>query len=71
MQSSMTISYFYCLRRFVKMERQKTIKGNERKDVDYGREMIDMIFIEHVNRNFIGDYQIHNMEDALKVTGKE
>ena len=62
---------FYCLRRFVKMERQETIKGNERKDVDYGREMIDMIFVEHVNRNFIGDYQIHNMEDALKVTGKE
>lgn len=53
------------------MERQETIKGNERKDVDYGREMIDMIFVEHVNRNFIGDYQIHNMEDALKMTGKE
>lgn len=30
-----------------------------------------MIFVEHVNRNFIGDYQIHNMGDALKVTGKE
>ena len=71
MQSSMTIPYFLRLRRFVKMERQETIKGNERKDVDYGREMIDMIFVEHVNRNFIGDYQIHNMEDALKVTGKE
>ena len=71
MQSSITISYFLCLRRFVKMERQETIKGNERKDVDYGREMIDMIFVEHVNRNFIGDYQIHNMEDALKMTGKE
>lgn len=53
------------------MERQETIKGNERKDVDYGREMIDMIFVEHVNRKFIGDYQIHNMEDALKMTGKE
>ena len=62
---------FYRLRRFVKMERQETIKENERKDVDYGREMIDMIFVEHVNRNFIGDYQIHNIEDALKVTGKE
>ena len=71
MQSSMTIPYFLRLRRFVKMERQETIKGNERKDVDYGREMIDMIFVEHVNRNFIGDYQIHNIEDALKVTGKE
>lgn len=71
MQSSITISYFLCLRMFVKMERQETIKGNERKNVDYGREMIDMIFVEHVNRNFIGDYQIHNMQDTLKVTGKE
>ena len=53
------------------MKTQETIKGNKEKCNDFEKEMIEMIFVEHVNRNFIGDYKIHSMEDALRMVGKE